>query len=95
MKRLILTPDATGDLSDIRAYTVGKWGLDQADAYLREIGAAFGRIASGETISTAVGKRDFRKVRVRSHVIYFRENETAVRVVRVLHGSMDAEWRLG
>lgn len=90
MRRLILLPDALGDLEDIRAYTIRTWSVAQADTYLGEMGASFRKIAAGDAISHPVEHRDLRKVRFRSHMIYFFEHEDRIEIVRVLHGSMDA-----
>ena len=94
MKQLILLPDAMGDLADIRAYTIDQWGFAQAERYLGEMGAAFRKIAQGQPVSRAVEHRGLRKLRFRSHVIYFLEGDDSVQIVRVLHGSMDAERHL-
>ena len=94
MTQLVLLPDAIGDLADIRAYTIDQWGFAQAEAYLGEMGAAFRKITHGQAVSPAVEHRDLRKLRFRSHVIYFLEDDNSVQIVRVLHGSMDSERHL-
>ena len=94
MKQLILLPDAIGDLADIRNYTTRQWGLAQAETYLGKMGAAFRKITGGEAVSREVEHRDLRKLRFQSHMIYFLETDDSVQIVRVLHGSMDAERHL-
>ena len=45
---------------------------------------------SGQRASVA----DFLKLNVNSHVIYYRERATVIRVVRILHPKQDAERHL-
>lgn len=94
MKQLILLPNALGDLADIRGYTVRTWGIEQAETYLGEMGQSFRKIAAGDAVSQPVEYRDLRKVRFRSHMIYFLEYDDRIEIVRVLYGSMDAERHL-
>ena len=58
------------------------------------MGAAFRKIIQGQAVSRAVEHRELRKLRFRSHVIYFLEDDDSVQIVRVLHRCMDAERRL-
>jgi toxin ParE1/3/4 len=37
MSRYVLSPRAQADLSDIWDYTAERWGVDQAEAYIRLI----------------------------------------------------------
>jgi toxin ParE1/3/4 len=94
VKRLILLPGALDDLDDIRAYTIRTWGIGQAETYLGEMGASFRKIVAGEAISQPVEYRNLRKIRFRSHMIYFLEYDDRIEVVRILHASMDAERHL-
>lgn len=94
MRRLILLPDALADLAEIRGYTIRAWGVAQAETYLGEMGVSFHNIAVGAAISRSVEYRDLRKVRFRSHMIYFLEYDNRIEIVRILHGGMDAERRL-
>ncbi len=94
MKRLILLPDAIGDLDDIRDHTIRTWSVAQADTYLGAMGASFRKITAGEAISYPVEYRDLRKTLFKSHMIHFLEGEDRIEIVRILHGSMDAERHL-
>jgi toxin ParE1/3/4 len=91
MSRAIFTPRARADLDDIWEYTARRWGLDQAERYLRRIAEA------AESIAEAPGRgrtcdhvrEGYRKYPVGSHVLFYREMSDGVDVVRILHQQMD------
>lgn len=92
MRRIRYTRAAEADLAGIYAYTLTRWGEDQAERYLGDLETACQRIAAG----TAVARRlDFRtdpvfRLRQGHHVIVFREElDGAILVIRVLHERMD------
>jgi toxin ParE1/3/4 len=88
-KRLRHQVAAHRDLLDIWSYTRATWSEEQADAYLAEIDATFHGLCTGELAGTRHAYRLLKR-RVRSHVIYYRDNGREIVVVRVLHGRMDA-----
>ncbi|MBY4894112.1 type II toxin-antitoxin system RelE/ParE family toxin [Rhodobacteraceae bacterium N5(2021)] len=94
MKRIDYAADATADIADIWDYTEERWGYDQAvkyDAKIEDriVGVASGRVASRSADEIAP---ELRRALAGSHVVFFREDEVAVTVVRVLHQRMDVGW---
>mgnify|MGYP006288324153 CR=1 FL=1 len=96
MSRVILSPRAKLDLSEIWDYTVSQWGGDQAEKYVRELWSAMENAASDPTKSVDIGdvRRDYRKSRGGSHVIFFKFTDDGIDVVRILHQRMDFERHL-
>ena len=91
MKQLRVTDAAKRDLSDIASYTEATWGLDQKQKY---IGALHERIkALWKNPSIGVVRddagQDCRSLACGSHQIFYRDSETTIIVLRVLHGSQD------
>ncbi len=48
--RYLLSPAAQADLEQIWDYTEDRWGIDQADKYLREIQYVIERVAANPQI---------------------------------------------
>lgn len=85
-----LRPLAEADLEEIWTYTGGRWSLEQADSYLRGLLDAFAGLAAGTKVGRRADVREgYLKYAVGSHVIYYRQDEGGLDVVRVLHGRMD------
>jgi len=96
-RRLILAPEAKRDLRDILLYTGRRWDTDQRSRYkakldhaLRDLIQFPARGPSRDDISTGL-----RGLPVEAHVIFYRVDEQAITVVRILHGAMDAADLLG
>ena len=92
MAELRLTPAALGDLEDIWIYTVQQWGAAQAERYVDTLNACFEAIAQTplSAPSCAHIRAGYRRQRVERHAVYYRVEEAAVVIVRVLHERMDA-----
>ena len=96
MKPLVFTPSARGDLRAIWFYSYENWGRDQADAYTDAIEAACQALARSRTAGRRVSGRDsYRKLIVRSHVLYVREYPDRIEVIRILHVRQDPDTHLG
>jgi toxin ParE1/3/4 len=93
MSRIILSPRAKLDLSEIWDHTLLQWGADQAEKYVRELWSTIEHAASVSTKSVDVGdvRRGYRKSRYGSHVIFFKVTDDRIDVVRILHQRMDFE----
>jgi toxin ParE1/3/4 len=91
-----LSPLAEADLEEIWLYTFHQWSLEQANAYYRRIAAAIEGLASGSKIGQRTDVRDgYWKYKVGMHVVYFQCSDERLDVIRILHGSMDVDVRLG
>jgi toxin ParE1/3/4 len=91
-----LTPAAERDLESIWRYTAQQWGVEQADRYIDLLTAAFAELAEAPRIAPACEhiRPGYRRWRVGHHMIYFRETNDGVVVVRVLHERMDTRRHL-
>jgi toxin ParE1/3/4 len=91
-----LTHKAKSDLISIARYTQKEWGIGQRDLYLRNLDKAF------HELSELPGKGrkcdhiifGYRSYRVGKHVIYFRQLENDIEIVRILHERMDVDRHL-
>lgn len=96
MSRIVLSPRAKIDLSEIWDYSFLQWGVEQAEKYIRELGSAMEAVASDPTKSVDIGdvRRGYRKSRSGSHVILFKITDVGIDIVRILHQRMDFERHL-
>jgi toxin ParE1/3/4 len=92
----LLSPDAQDDLSDIYRWTAKNFGLDSADAYTDEIGKAVKNISNHPHIGKdrAEMRKGYSSFPVRQHVLWYRQLEGRIEVIRILHGAMDPERQL-
>ncbi|OBI43659.1 plasmid stabilization protein ParE [Mycobacterium kyorinense] len=92
--RYLLSPAARADLEQIWDYTNDRWGVDQAEEYLRELQHAIGRAAANPLIGRACDeiRPGYRKLAAGSHTLYYRVTaEGVVDIVRILHQRMDVD----
>jgi toxin ParE1/3/4 len=95
-RTLRISEPAAADLSGIAAYTERVWGAAQKSRYLAEIQAALVHLrdtpAMGRTRDEIA--ENLRSFPVGRHVVYLRDTETTLLIVRILHQNMDPERRL-
>lgn len=92
--RYLLSPAAQADLEQIWDYTAGRWGVDQAEEYVRELQYVIERVAANPRIGRSCDdiRRGYRKLSAGSHTLFYRlATDGVVNVVRVLHQRMDTE----
>ena len=97
MRKIVLSPKAKVDLSQVWEYTCAEWGNEQAEKYIREIWAAIEELSSDLTKSVDIGdvRNGYRKVRSGAHVIFFKATKGGnLDVVRLLHQKMDFDRHL-
>ena len=87
-----ISEQADFDMDDIYHYTLMKWSKEQADRYynliLDEIDYICIAPNSGKQITHV--KRAYNVSKVKSHLIYYRLNETdVIEIIRILHEKMD------
>ena len=94
MSSFIVAPLAKNDLDEIWHYSVGEWGVTQAERYLRDIENAIEALV----VNPELGRRcdeiraGFRKYLVGSHILFYKlENRQRINIVRILHQRMDVE----
>jgi toxin ParE1/3/4 len=97
MSGYVLSPRAQADLDEIWDYTERNWGKEQAEAYIRLIGAAVQAMASSPERGKACDdvRKGYRKYPAGSYMIFFRLIDGGIDVVRILHRRMDFTRHLG
>ena len=87
-----LSPLAKQDLEDIWLYTLREWSADQADRYYHSIIAAIEGLLVRRYIPQPTDiLPGYWKFKVGRHVIYFKEHDDYLDVIRILHVRMDVE----
>ncbi len=94
--RILLSGLATADLRSIVVYTRERWGDRQARRYAKALGEALRQLRDRPGLGRVrdelhAGMRSFP---VASHIVFYREIDAGIAVVRILHGSMDASHSL-
>ena len=79
------------DLYDIGLYTQNKFGTVQRNQYLDNMIEKFQILANQPDlgINRSDIKADFYRSLIDSHVIFFKKYNYGIRIIRVLHQSMD------
>jgi plasmid stabilization system protein ParE len=88
--RLAWTEDAKRDLTDIRDYSIGRWGRKIASDYVAEI-VVCARTCARDPARLRSYNDAYRYARAGTHVVFFCVDADGARltVVRILHQSMD------
>ena len=96
MKRFILSSAAELDLDDIWDHSVENWGERQAEHYIRLIQDTIIGLTKGTQPSQSAShvRAGYRRVLVGSHILFFKENDELVDVIRILHQRMDVAHHL-
>jgi toxin ParE1/3/4 len=96
MTGYVLSPRARGDIEGIWDYTAERWGLDQAETYLRDIQRAIETITADPTRGRSCDeiRSAYLRFSVGSHILFYRLAEGRVDVVRILHQQMDFDRHL-
>ncbi len=91
-----LSPAAQSDVADIWDYTAEKWGLDQAEASVRQIKRAVQAVAADHGLGRSCDeiRPGYWKYMVGSHVLFYRIDRDGIDVVRILHAHMNFECHL-
>ncbi|HBC08964.1 MAG TPA: hypothetical protein DC046_15500 [Rhodospirillaceae bacterium] len=93
-----LTPRAGRDLGEIWDYTANRWGMAQAETYLRSLQSALEFLAAEPERGQACDdiRPGYRRQPTGSHVIFYKMSETAdgIDVIRILHQRMDVAQNL-
>lgn len=84
------------DLGEIYDYSAERWGVEQADRYIRLLEETGRELAAGAKIGldAATLRQGYRRLFTGSRVLFYKENADELTVVRVLHQRMDAANRL-
>ena len=103
-----LRPEAEADLLDILAYTADKFGWVQRRRYAELIEAAIALVVENPERPSSTPRSDIlpglrafpvhlagRRVGGAAHVLFYRAGPDGIRILRILHDSMDPARHLG
>lgn len=87
----VLSGEADQDVSDIFDYSVRMFGVSQAADYLLSLDACFQSLIENPDLGRERNeiRPGLRSLPLGSHVVFYRIEESFLRIVRVLHGSRD------
>ncbi|HEY7029749.1 MAG TPA: type II toxin-antitoxin system RelE/ParE family toxin [Thermomicrobiales bacterium] len=91
-RSLVLTTEATADIANTLLYSANQWGMRQRDISAQRLSAAIDRLTRFPDLGRI---RDdlpagMHAHPVEQHVVYYRVDDQAVTIIRVLHGKMNA-----
>ncbi|MCG6137075.1 MAG: type II toxin-antitoxin system RelE/ParE family toxin [Nostoc sp. LLA-1] len=88
-----LTELAKQDLLSIGRYTQKTWGTEQRNRYLTMLDDCFQILARDPHKGRACDEISpgYRRYRIGRHLIFYRENEEYIDIIRILHDRMDIE----
>ncbi len=93
MNRYLLSESAENDLLGILLYTIKKWDEEQAGLYESQITNAFEEIAANPFLIGSKSHEQYasgcRFIRTGKHIIVYLSDRSPIRIVRILHESMD------
>ena len=85
-----LTPKTRDDMEAVWLYSIAQWGVGQAENYIDDLTTSFELLVESPKAGIACEKIrvGYRKYPVIRHVIYYRETNYGIEVIRVLHNRM-------
>lgn len=85
-----LTPEARNDMESVWVYSLAHWGLKQTENYIDDLTSAFSLLAKSPKVGKSCEhiRTGYLKYSVIRHVIYYRETNYGIEVIRVLHDRM-------
>jgi len=89
-----ISKQATDDLQGIWLFTLQKWSKEHADRYINLIIEEMEFVANNFMAgkSAEMTRKNYRVIKVKSHLIYYRKFENdVVEIVRILHQRMDVK----
>lgn len=91
MKQLSLSRLARRQLDDIADYTVDVWGFEQMARYMGKLDDTIDLLRRGPHIGRSRPdlKRGLRSFPAGEHVILYRIQGDTLRIMAIMHGSMD------
>ena len=96
--KLKVSRAAADDLESMWLYTVEHWSMEQADRYVSMIIDEFHRIMRDPRVGKDFGhiRAGYLGKKVGPHLVFYRMNDadSAIEIMRVLHGRMDLENQL-
>lgn len=77
-------------MESVWVYSMAEWGLNQTERYIDDLTSAFSFLAKSPKAGKACDniRTGYRKYSVIRHVVYYRETDYGIEVIRVLHDRM-------
>jgi len=96
MLKLKLAPQAVKDLEEIYEYTLLNWGITQTEKYQDELYSAMQTVLENPSIGSLYFFKEgnYRKMNINRHIIFYRQNQEEIIVIRIFHERMDLESKL-
>ena len=87
ISNILFKPKAKEDLIGIWLYSFQKWGEEQADAYLDELEHRINQLQDNPRLGRARDevREGYRSLAINQHVVLYRIDTDAIRIIRVLH----------
>ncbi len=87
---------AYSDIENIWLYTFENWSQEQADRYYKLIFEEIEYIVENPNVGTDFGtiRAGYRRSKVKSHYIFYRQGADEIEIIRILHQRMDVEIHL-
>jgi len=91
-----LRPTAEADLEEIWDYTVENWSATQAEHYVSDIFTSINHLVANPHLGRSVAglRSDYRRYRIRHHLIFYVVDDGVVDVIRIVHEKRDIARRL-
>ena len=91
MTKLVISPQARRDINVIWDQSVGRWGAERTERYLRDLWRTLEMAAEDPRRGQSCNeiRAGYFKIKVTSHVAFYRLTPGGIDVVRILHGRMD------
>ena len=88
-----LTQFALADLRSIGRYTELTWGREQRNRYLAKLDKGFHILAERPQRGRSCDhiRFGYRKYPIGRHLVFYRESQEEIEIIRILHVSMDVE----
>ena len=90
MLEVYKSPKAESDLKSIWLYSFDQWGEAQADRYFDALIHAIDGLVDHPKLGKPADKArvGYRSLRVRHHVVYYKQYDNWIEIVRILHEDM-------
>jgi toxin ParE1/3/4 len=84
-----LSKRAAADIDEILAFTIERWGVEQAGKYLGGLDALFHIVASRPMMGRRAAqiRPDLRRIEHVSHIVFYKTLPQGISIERVLHKS--------
>lgn len=94
--RILVSPLALRDLETIWDRTAARWGQAQAERYTRLLWHSIEAVAAQPGLGRACPELrvGYHRLRAGSHILFYRQAEGGIDLVRILHAAMDFDRHL-